>query len=146
MTLVRINPWKNFERAARRINEFAGELEKGISFEVGGGFSPKSDIIEDEKNYYLHIELPGMSKEDVKISVNEERVMTIKGEKRPHPDRENHSFLRTERVFGSFSRAFVLPENLDIEKISAKCNDGVLELSLPKVEPPAPKEIEINIV
>lgn len=144
MTYLRINPWKNFENAARRMNEFAGEIEKGISFEVGG-FNPRADIIEDENNYYLHIELPGVAKEDVKISINEERVLTIKGEKKSAQGSENNSFLRTERMFGSFSRAFIVPEHLDLEKISAKYIDGVLELSLPKVEPPAPKEIEINI-
>lgn len=144
MTYLRINPWKNFERAARRMNEFASEIEKGVSFEVGG-FNPRADIIEDETKYYLHIELPGIAKEDVKISVNEERVLTIKGEKKATEGRENNSFLRTERVFGTFSRAFILPENLDLEKISAKYSDGVLELSLPKVEPPTPKEFEINI-
>ena len=110
-----------------------------------GGFSPKADIIEDANNYYLNLELPGIAKEDVKISVNEERVLTIKGEKKPSEGRDNNSFLRTERVFGSFSRTFIVPDNLDLEKISAKFADGVLELSLPKVEPPAPKEIEINI-
>ena len=144
MTYLRINPWKNFERAARRMNEFASEIDKNLSIEVGG-FSPKADIIEDANNYYLNLELPGIAKEDVKISVNEERVLTIKGEKKPSEGRDNNSFLRTERVFGSFSRTFIVPDNLDLEKISAKFADGVLELSLPKVEPPAPKEIEINI-
>lgn len=145
MTYLRINPWKNFEKAARRMNEFAGELEKGITIE-SGGFSPRADIFEDSVNYYLHIELPGIAKEDVKISVNEEKILTIKGEKKPAEVRGNNSFLRTERVFGGFSRSFIVPDNLNIEQITAKYADGVLELSLPKVEPPAPKEIEINIV
>lgn len=143
MTYVRINPWRSFERATNKMNQIANELEKGFSIETGG-FNPRVDLVEDNKNYYIISELPGVLKEDVKISINEEKILTLKGEKKAVAN-DNNSYLRTERLFGSFSRAFTLPDNLDYDKISAKFNDGILEIALPKVEPPAPKEIEINI-
>ncbi len=143
MTFVRVNPWKSFEKATNKMNQIASDFEKGFAIETGG-FNPRVDLIEDEQKYYIIVELPGVSKEDVKISVNEERILTIKGEKKSLSN-ENSSYLRTERLFGSFARNFALPENLDSEKISAKYNNGILEISLPKVEPPMPKEIEINI-
>lgn len=144
MTLVKLNPIKGFENMSRRFGEFWDDFETGFSFEMGG-FSPRVDITEDEKNLYVHAEIPGMDKEGVKISVNEERLLTLKGEKKKEEKAEGKNFVRTERVYGEFSRSFMLPENLDIEKISAKIDNGVLELSIPKVEPPKPKEIEVNI-
>jgi len=126
------------------MGEFMNELDKGISFEMGG-FTPRADITEDELNIFFHLELPGMSKESVKISVNEDRILTIKGEKKRAELSEDKNYIRNERVFGEFSRSFVLPENIDYEKIAAKFENGVLELAIPKKEPEKPKEINIDI-
>lgn len=144
MTYLKMSPWKNFEKAAKRMSEFAGELEKGFTLEAGG-FSPRTDISEDNNNFYMCIELPGICKEDVKISVTEERELTVQGEKKADSENAKKSILKSERAYGKFSRTFLLPENLDIEKITAKFEIGILRLSMPKIEPPQPKEFEINI-
>ena len=144
MTLLRFNPARGFESISRRMGEFMNELDKGISFEMGG-FTPRADITEDELNIFFHLELPGMCKECVKISVNEDRILTIKGEKKRVELSEDKNYIRNERVFGEFSRSFVLPENIDYEKIAAKFENGVLELAIPKKEPEKPKEINIDI-
>ncbi len=144
MTYLSMSPWKNFERAAKRMGEFAGQLEKGLTLEAGG-FTPRTDISEDANNYYMCIELPGISKENVKISVTEERELTIQGEKKSEPENASKSMLKSERVYGAFSRTFILPENLELQKITAKFENGILCLSMPKVEPPQPQEFEINI-
>ncbi|MFA6571975.1 MAG: Hsp20/alpha crystallin family protein [Bacteroidota bacterium] len=144
MTLVRFEPYRGFEKLARRMNSFSNEIEKGFNFEFGA-FSPRVDITEDDKTFFIHAELPGMEKENVKVSVNEDRLFTIKGEKKTEEKKEDKNYIRSERIFGQFERAIILPENLDLEKISAKFENGVLEVSFPKVEPPQPKEIEINI-
>ncbi len=143
MTYIKMSPWKNFENAAKRMSQFAGELERGLTIE-SGSFSPRTDIAEDAEKYYMCIELPGIQKEDVKISVNEERELTIQGTKNAIGN-EAKSLLKSERAYGTFSRTFLLPENLDLQKISAKFENGILELSMPKIEPPQPKEYEINI-
>ncbi|MFH1051830.1 MAG: Hsp20/alpha crystallin family protein [bacterium] len=144
MTLVRLEPSRGFERLGKRFSEFANEFEKGISFEMGG-FSPRIDITEDDKNLFVHAEIAGMGKSDVKVSINEERLLTLKGEKKKAERKEDVNFLRNERVFGEFERSFMLPDNVDVEKIHAKYDNGILELVIPKMEPPKPKEINVEI-
>jgi HSP20 family protein len=144
MTLVRFNPMRGLEKAQRRFNSFMDDMEKGVSFEMGG-FNPRVDITEDDKNLYVHAEMPGIPKDNVKISVNDDMMLTIKGSKNKEELKEEQSYVRAERAYGEFSRSFVLPENIDIDNINAKYENGVLELTLPKVEPPKPKEVEVKI-
>jgi len=144
MTLVKFDPFRGFEGMTRRMNQFVNELDKGFSFETGG-FNPRVDISEDDNNIFVHAELPGLVKEDVKVSLNEERILTIKGEKKKESVEENKNYIRSERIYGSFERSFVLPENIDIEKVDAKFNDGLLELVIQKKEPEKPKEVEIKV-
>ncbi len=144
MTLVKFEPFRGFESFSRRMNEMFGELEKGVRFEIGD-FSPRVDIAEDEKNVYLHAELPGIERENVKISISEDRVLMLKGEKRREEKVENKNYVRVERNYGSFTRSFALPDNINVEKVDAKFENGVLNMTLPKNEPTKPKEVSISI-
>jgi HSP20 family protein len=130
------------------MNEFFGEPDKGFTFEFGE-FSPRIDIQEDEKSMYLDVELPGVNKEDVKISVTDENHLVIKGEKRregyENEEKEGVNFLRVERRFGEFQRSFLLPENVNMESVNAKYDNGVLHIKLEKKEPEKPKERDIVI-
>jgi len=144
MTLVKFDPFRGFESFNRRMNKFVNEFEKGFVFETGG-FAPRVDIIEDDKKIFVAVELPGVAKEDVKISINEDRVMTISGEKKPDEMKEGVSQIKIERGYGKFQRAFVLPENIDESGVNAKFENGVLEVSVAKKEPEKPKEIEVSI-
>jgi HSP20 family protein len=142
MTLVRLNPFGGFENAARKVNEFLGDIDRSVNFEIGG-FSPRVDILDDEKQIMFKAEFPGLKKVDIKISVNEDKMLVISGTKKRDEQFSDMSYIRSERVYSDFKRAFVLPENLDTDRITAKFENGVLEISIPRVEPPAPKEIEI---
>ncbi len=144
MTMLKFEPFRGFESLTKRMNEFVGDIEKGVRFEIGD-FAPRVDISEDEKNIYLHAELPGIAKEDVKVSVNEDRLLTLKGEKKRNDKVENKNFVRVERNYGSFVRTFVLPENVNFEAIEAKFDNGVLEVSLPKIDPVKPKDFSVEI-
>lgn len=144
MTLVRLEPFRRFENLSRKLNDFANDFEKGISLEVGS-FSPKTDIYDDEKNIFITAELPGIKKEDIKISVTEDRILSIKGNKQKSENNKDKTYIRNERNFGEFERTFVLSEDVDIENINAKFDNGVLELVLNKIEPPKPKEINVKI-
>jgi len=145
MTLVKFDPYRGFEGISKRINKFVNEFDKGFQIETGG-YNPRVDITEDEKNLFVHAELPGMSKESVNIAVSEDKMLTIKGEKKKESLEENTNYIRSERKFGSFSRSFLLPEFVDLEKVEAKFENGVLEIILEKKEPEKPKEIEIAIL
>ncbi len=147
MAIVRFDPFRGFSGLARRFGDLFEDFEKGINIEYGG-FAPKVDISEDEKNIFINVELPGIRKEDVKVTVNDDNVLTIKGTKKREEtveDKEgDRTFVRVERSFGEFSRSFILPDNVKSDKIDAKYENGVLNLTLEKVEPKKPKEIEIK--
>jgi HSP20 family protein len=107
-------------------------------------FAP-TDIFEVDGKVKLVIELPGMTRENVKVEVKENRL-NISGTKSENEDKENTVFYRTERVFGDFSRSFELSNDLDAENISAEFKDGVLIIEIPKIAPQEPevKAIEIK--
>jgi HSP20 family protein len=147
MAIVRFDPFRSFTGLTRRFSDLFEDFEKGVNIEYGG-FAPKVDISEDEKNIFINVELPGIRKEDVKVTVNDDNVLTIKGTKKREEtveDKEgDRTFVRVERSFGEFSRSFILPDNVKSDKIDAKYENGVLNLTLEKVEPKKPKEIEIK--
>ncbi len=144
MTMIKFDPVRHFENMSRKMQNFASEAEKGFVFEKGG-FNPRVDITEYDNKVVVYAEVPGLTKEEVKVAVNEERILTIKGEKKKPELKEGESQIRMERSFGEFSRSFVLPEDIDLENIKASFNQGLLELTLGKKEPEAPKEINITI-
>lgn len=144
MTTLRFEPFRGFETMLRKMNEIAGEIERGFTVETGG-FNPRIDIFEDNSNVYITAELAGIPKEKVSIKLNEDRVLVISGRKERNESEKDKIYLRNERTFGEFSRSFVLPENLDLTAVKANYRDGVLEISIPKKQPEPPKEIEIAI-
>jgi HSP20 family protein len=144
MTLLKFDPYRSIEGAMKKMSRFVNEVEKGVTFETGG-FNPRVDIFEDEKNLFVHAEFPGMEKSGIKIMVNEDRMLTIKGEKSKLATETERTPIRSERIYGSFERHFILPEFVDWENIEATFNNGVLELKLSKKEPEKPKEIEVTI-
>ncbi len=146
MTMIRLNPVWGMQNMMREMDNMVQNFsQKNRTRMQFGDFRPRIDIAEDEKTLFIYAEVPGMSKNDVKVSVNEERVLTLKGEKKRAEKKEELSYLRNERFFGEFERSFMLPDNVDIEKIQAKYENGVLELVLPKMEPAKPKEINVEI-
>ncbi len=108
-----------------------------------GHFMPALDVTEDESSMTLVAEVPGMTKEDLQISV-EDGVLTLRGEKKEEQVSEDAHFRRAERRFGSFERRIHLPEHVDSEKIEATYRDGVLKLRMPKLESVRPKAIPIK--
>ncbi len=104
---------------------------------------PLADITEDEKEYLVKLELPGMKREEVKVSM-ESGVLTISGERKLEKEEKNKKYHRVERAYGSFSRSFVIPEDVVTDKIDAQFKEGVLEVHLPKGEHAKPKTIEVK--
>lgn len=96
-------------------------------------FVPKVDIVENETAYELHVAVPGMNKEDFKIDLKD-NYLTISGERKFTNEKKEANFHSVETQYGSFSRSFALPDNVDASKISAKYNNGILEVTVPKDE------------
>jgi HSP20 family protein len=106
--------------------------------------APRVDAIEDTNAYMLVVELAGVAKEDVKITVKE-RVLTISGEKKRSETPEGVTFLAKGRRFGQFERSFELPETASTDGIAAEFANGVLTLTLPKVAVKQPETISVEI-
>src|SRR4029077_11323178 len=105
---------------------------------------PPVDIAEDEKEYTIKAELPGVNKEDVRVTV-EGGVLTITGERKAEKEEKDKKCHRIERNYGTFVRSFMLPEGTASDKVSAEFEDGVLRVRLPKDESAKPKSIEVKI-
>lgn len=143
MTRFFVDPRKGFESVNKRVSQFINEAEKGFGVEYGG-YAPRVDILEDDKSIVFEFEMAGIIKEDVKVSVNDENVLIVRGEKKADKDSELCA-TRCERQYGTFLRSFMLPDNADKEKIEAKFENGVLYVTFEKFEPEEPKEIKVEI-
>ena len=107
-------------------------------------WSPVVDIEETELNYLIRAELPGLSKKNVKVVV-EDGVLTLSGERDLERKVEGKTFHHNERSHGTFTRSFTLPENADAESVSANYKDGLLEIRVAKCEEALPKSIEVRV-
>jgi len=150
MSILRIDPFRGFDSLTRKMNTIINDLDKGFNVEYGS-FAPRVDIIENTDSLHITAELPGVNKEDVKVSISDDNVLVLKGTKARNnvEKKENESgeitYLRAERSYGEFTRQFLLPDNADKSSIAAKYDNGVLNIHLKKTEPEKPKEVEISI-
>ncbi len=106
---------------------------------------PKTDILEIGDDFKVYIEMPGIGKDDISLNVNEENLLTVKGSRDEKSLYEGKTLHRRERRECDYVRYISLPDDIDKDKITAKFSNGLLELSIPKMEPKAPKEIQINV-
>ena len=114
------NPW-------REVNRFCGAPEYKTSW------APRFDIAETDKAFVLRGDLPGVTQKDVEVRIDD-GLLSVSGERKPAADEER--FSRRERPDGKFARRFWLPDTVDADGIKASYADGVLELTLPKQDPP----------
>lgn len=121
-------------------NDFLVPAQENVSTR---DWMPPVDIRETEEALILHAEVPGLTKEDLEITV-EQNVLTIAGERRFEKDVKEESYHRRERVYGRFSRAFSLPANVRADKVEATVQDGMLTVSLPKAEESKPRKVAIR--
>jgi len=134
MNLVRWDPFRDF-RSVRRLTS---EVEDSY-----GTWAPVVDIFESGDNLIIRAEVAGLDKDDVDISV-ENNTLTLRGERKREMEFEEKDAYRLERLFGVFTRSFMLPKTVDSARISASYKNGVLELTIPKVEQARPRRIEIK--
>lgn len=110
------------------------------------GWIPPFEIVESDKALLMTVELPGLDKSDVKIDIGD-NILTLRGEKKSeHTEKdEKKEFFLEERSYGVFERSFTLPPTVDVEKVSAQFEKGVLKITLPKSEVVKPRGREIAI-
>ena len=137
MNLIRWDPVKELEDMSERLNRmFARPVtrrDNGKETLTVADWVPTVDIEEGKQDYHITAELPGLKKEDVKITV-QEGVLTLQGERKQEKEEQGKRFHRVERSYGAFVRSFALPDAVDEAKVSAEFKDGVLNIRLPKSE------------
>jgi len=106
-------------------------------------WTPNSDITEDEDEYMISMDIPGMEKDDIKINFQDGRI-TITGEREMEEKEEKKDYIRRERYEGTFYRSFSLPDTIKEDDIKASFKNGVLKLVVPKAEQVKPKSIKVN--
>ena len=115
-------------------------VEEGEAHE----WAPVADILETDDEYLVRAELPGVKREDVKVSL-EEGMLTIEGERKQEKEEKGRRLHRIERFYGSFCRRFSLPDDADATLIRAETKDGVLNVHIPKSKVIKQKAIEIKV-
>ncbi|SMD35071.1 HSP20 family protein [Reichenbachiella faecimaris] len=100
---------------------------------VGKSFTPQVDISETDKAFELSFAVPGIKKDEIKIDLNEGQLI-VSGERKFEEKKEEKNFHSVETRYGSFSRSFHLPDNIDADKVEAKYEDGLLNITIPKDE------------
>jgi len=132
----------------RRLNSFLDEAIGGFPFGGESGaltaaWAPAVDVFEGKDAVKIVAELPGVKAEDVKISL-ENQTLTLRGEKRQVAEEKTERVHRYERTYGAFERTFALPGTIDADRIEASYAEGLLTVTLPKVERARPRQIEIR--
>jgi HSP20 family protein len=105
---------------------------------------PAVDLLEKDDEFVAKVELPGVHKDDVKITLHD-NILTIRGEKKEEKESKDSNYHRLERSYGSFQRSFTLPTSVRQDKVEAEYRDGVLTITMPKAEEAKRKQIEVKV-
>lgn len=108
------------------------------------GWNPALDLYEDKDNLHVKVELPGMKREDIDVSLHE-GSLSISGERKSEQKHEDAEVYRAERFFGRFQRTVTLPTPVAADEVKAQYKDGILTITLPKTEEAKPKHIDVNV-
>ncbi len=151
MTLsIKRDPFNEFAGIARTLQNFDKAFGSGFPrlFNdeglVKGSWNPTVDVYEDANGIQIEADLPGVKKEDFELSI-ENNVLTLKGERKFEKKSDEGNYHRVERSYGSFTRSFSLPSNVDVEKVGADFKDGVLRVTLPRREETKPRQIQVKV-
>lgn len=129
--------WDPFSEISRLQNNFFRQNREDQ------GFRPAVDIYQDDKGIHVKADVAGVDPKDIEVEV-ENRVLTIRGERKLAKESDEGGYHRVERHYGKFSRSFALAEDVDPESIKADYKNGVLNVLLPKSAPKTRKQISIN--
>lgn len=153
MSLVPWSAFRELEEMNERLNrafgnslyskngrsEFTRESMRAVDW------APHVDVAETTEDYQIKVEVPGVNKDDVKVTVNN-GILRVEGERHQEKEENGKKYHRIERSYGSFLRTFTLPENIDETLVRAEYKDGVLNVRIPKTERAKPKSIDVKVL
>ena len=147
MNLMKWDPFRELEDVSNRLNRVFGRplarMEPNEMFTVAD-WTPSADISETDTAYLIKAEIPGVTKEDVKVTI-ENGMLTIQGERKMEKEEKDKKFHRIERSYGSFMRSFRVPEDADESAVKAEFKDGVLNVTLTKSAKAKPKAVNVSV-
>lgn len=148
MSMVRFDPFRDLATMQDRINRIFGDAYTrrfDDDLTQRGEWFPPVDIYENaNQEIVLKAELPGISREDIDLRV-ENNTLTLRGERKRDTEVKQEQYHRIERSYGSFSRSFSLPSRIDTEKVRADFKEGVLSIVLPVKAEAKPRQIEVAV-
>ena len=143
-----LDPFSELENLQKQMNQlFDFSLSRspwGDTTLLGGQWAPAIDIYDSKDNFLVKADLPGLTKDEIEVSVQDNNLV-LKGEKKKDTEISEDNYFKSERFYGSFFRTIPLPSAVDSGKVEAAYQDGVLTLTLPKKEESKPKQITIDI-
>jgi HSP20 family protein len=143
MTVVRYQPWVLIDSLQRQLDQ-AFSPENGDSAAVADiSWIPQVDIYEESDRFIILADVPGVEPKDIRITTDK-GLLTLRGEKRAREAQDGKARQRLERRTGAFMRSFTLPEGTDVDRITARHTDGVLEVVIPKLPALQPRTIEVQ--
>lgn len=145
--LMRFSPGSDVRNIQREIDRVFDSFFPARNEGEGNGsqavWAPRVDLSETDDAYHIHLDVPGMTKEDLNINFHDGQL-TVSGERKREESDEQHDYVRVERTYGSFYRSFRLPKQVDSEAIEAGYENGVLNLRVPKTAESKPRRIEVS--
>jgi len=124
----------------RMFSDFFGEASETAMSQL----TPALDVVDGKDEVMVHVELPGIAKEDVEISLKDD-LLTIRGEKKEKKEEKDENRYYVERTYGGFSRTINLPARVKADKVKASYKDGVLEIKMPKAEEDKVREVQVEV-
>ena len=137
------SPFSDFDQLRREMLRILDGSVGSTFGEVGSGVFPPINITQDNDNFYLRAEVPGINAKELSISALRNRV-SVAGKREIKPEHEHVSYHRRERAEGSFNRSVTLPTEIDADRVDAQYADGVLTVTLPKAEASKPRQIAVR--
>jgi HSP20 family protein len=143
-SIARWEPFKELVSLRGDFDRFFESFFGGLPVVQEDLWAPVVDIVENNGNIEVKAELPGMSKEDIKVTVKD-NILSLSGERKQEKETKEKTYHRIERFYGSFCRNIPLPESVEADKVKASYKDGVLNIILPKPASAKPKKIDVEV-
>jgi len=144
MSLIKYTPFTEFETFPVGLKAFQDTVNRLFTEPTGRPWLPPVDIKETENDLILKADVPDVEMKDIDVRV-ENGTLTIRGERKFEAEKKEGSWHRVERSYGTFERAFTLPETVDTEAVKADYKAGVLTITIPKKEVAKPRQIKVDV-
>ncbi|OIR02284.1 spore protein SP21 [mine drainage metagenome] len=148
MNLIKWDPFRELDDVSSRLNRIFGRMPSRPASDnemlAVADWMPSVDISETDAAYLIKGEIPGVNKEDVKVTI-QDGMLTIQGERKQEKEEKNKKFHRVECSYGNFMRSFRVPDDADESGVKAEFKDGMLNVTLPKSEKAKPKSINVSV-